>query len=311
MKKCVALLLCVCALCALPVTALAADVTDYTVDDWKLIYSVPEPRYEDYEDSDEYAAAWDAWYVGFSSFIVTATQAEYTRQAQEEADRIAAEEAAQRAAEEQKASESTSTKPTESAGSNNGNSNPGVANDSDDKYPVGSYVDSSGSVWSPDGTRLSPIFAPGTTPAAYPTEDDALLSDVLGSPGAASPQSIDPEVAEITMELLYDLLSDVASDTEELASDKSVAYVIDLRPADTPVVVLDGLKALVNSVFGEYTPVTTNTVVTQTIGNDTYEYLVETVAPGAAGVDYEWVAGVFLFGIMLFCLMKLLGGILK
>ena len=41
------------------------------------------------------------------------------------------------------------------------------------------------------------------------------------------------------------------------------------------------------------------------------QYLVETVASGAAGVDYEWLAGVFLFGILLFCLMKLLGGVLK
>ncbi len=52
-------------------------------------------------------------------------------------------------------------------------------------------------------------------------------------------------------------------------------------------------------------------VVSQTVGNDTQQYLIETVAPGASGVDYEWVAGVLLFAIMLFCLMKLLGGVLK
>ena len=65
------------------------------------------------------------------------------------------------------------------------------------------------------------------------------------------------------------------------------------------------------SIFGEYTPVTTTSVVSQTVGNDTHQYLVETVAPGAAGVDYEWIAGVLLFAIMLFCLMKLVGGVLK
>ena len=47
------------------------------------------------------------------------------------------------------------------------------------------------------------------------------------------------------------------------------------------------------------------------MGENVNQYLVETVAPGAAGVDYEWLAGVFLFGILLFCLMKLLGGVLK
>ena len=84
-----------------------------------------------------------------------------------------------------------------------------------------------------------------------------------------------------------------------------------LRPASPPVEVLTGLKSLVTSIFGEYTPVTTTSIVSQTVGNDTHQYLVETVAPGAAGVDYEWLSGVFLFGILLFCFMKLLGGVLK
>ena len=90
-----------------------------------------------------------------------------------------------------------------------------------------------------------------------------------------------------------------------------VWYVEDLRPSEAPVEVLDGLKALVTSVFGEYTPITTTSVITETVGSETHQYLVETVAPGAAGVDYEWLAGVFLFGILLFCLMKLLGGVIS
>ena len=84
-----------------------------------------------------------------------------------------------------------------------------------------------------------------------------------------------------------------------------------VRPSEAPVEVLDGLKALVTSVFGEYTPITTTSVITETVGDETHQYLVETVAPGAAGVDYEWLAGVFLFGILLFCLMKLLGGVIS
>ncbi len=80
---------------------------------------------------------------------------------------------------------------------------------------------------------------------------------------------------------------------------------------DAPAEVLTGLKALVTSIFGEYTPVTTTSVISETVGNDTNQYLVETVAPGAAGVDYEWISGVLLFAIMLYCFMKLLGGVLK
>ena len=96
-----------------------------------------------------------------------------------------------------------------------------------------------------------------------------------------------------------------------MAVTPGTAYVTDLRPKDASPAVLDGLKALVTSIFGEYTPVTTTSVITQTVGDDTYQYLVETVAPGSAGVDYEWLAGVALFAILLYCLMRLLGGILK
>ena len=89
-----------------------------------------------------------------------------------------------------------------------------------------------------------------------------------------------------------------------------VYSIAGLRLASDPSV-LSGLKALISSIFGEYTPITTTAVITETVGENVNQYLVETVAPGAAGVDYEWLAGVFLFGILLFCLMKLLGGVLK
>lgn len=81
--------------------------------------------------------------------------------------------------------------------------------------------------------------------------------------------------------------------------------------SDTPAPAADGLKALVVSIFGKYTPVMTTGTVMETVDNVTTTTLLDTVAPGAAGVDYEWCAGVLLFGILLFCLMKLLGGVLK
>lgn len=72
-----------------------------------------------------------------------------------------------------------------------------------------------------------------------------------------------------------------------------------------------GLKALVISIFGEYTPIYTTGSVTETVGDVTTTTLYDVVADGAAGIDFEWCAGVLLFGILLYCLMKLLGGILK
>ncbi len=76
--------------------------------------------------------------------------------------------------------------------------------------------------------------------------------------------------------------------------------------------ILTGLKALVVSLFGEYTPVTTKTPITEEIeGIVSITGWVTTVAEGAAGVDYEWIAGVLLFAIMLSSFMKLVGVLLK
>lgn len=170
--------------------------------------------------------------------------------------------------------------PLESAGVNNGASETvPVDNGISDKYPVGSYVDAAGDVWAPDGTRLSPPPVQALPPAGADTAATSV-------PDAS--ESVPPETGA------------------------PVYSIVDLRAdTDTSGAALSGLKALMASIFGEYTPVTTTSVITETVGEHVNQYLVETVAPGAAGVDYEWLAGVFLFGILLFCLMKLLGGVLK
>ena len=178
----------------------------------------------------------------------------------------------------------------ESAGAENGDPAPDRldADPADDKYPVGSYIDADGRVWSSSGKLLTPDPVP--PPAAV--EALEAPSDGLGDTADPADQALNAPAVSIP----------------ETAP---VWYVEDLRPSEAPVDVLDGLKALVTSVFGEYTPITTTSVITETVGSETHQYLVETVAPGAAGVDYEWLAGVFLFGILLFCLMKLLGGVIS
>lgn len=260
MKKLLPILL---ALCALSTSALAVEWDDF--------------RYWDAENN--------CWVVDVEAYHAAA--------ALEEAQRIAAEEADSLTAETQPPA--SSEIPTESAGdsydsgSNGGHAAGSVDTNPDDRYPVGSYVDPAGDVWSPSGTRLSP----DAPQAPVPSETDGVLSDALGSQDAAP-------VLDLTSIL-------PPAPTEE----PPVRRITDLRPTEQPTLVLDGLKALVTSIFGEYTPVTTTAVVTETVGNETNQYLIETVAPGSAGVDYEWLAGVFLFGILLYCLMKLLGGVLK
>lgn len=95
--------------------------------------------------------------------------------------------------------------------------------------------------------------------------------------------------------------------------DSPMVYVVfdERSDAGYSLDLLSGLKALIVSIFGEYSPVMTTIAVTETVDNVTSTTLIEAVAAGAAGVDYVWLSGVFLFGILLFCLMKLLGGLLK
>lgn len=289
MKKCIAVLLCVWALFALVVPVSASDSLAHYWEEYRAY--IPAPSIEQYPSEEEYTAAYDAWYSGLQNYI----------EVQEEA-RLAAEAARRSEAQEETPPvpiETTPTTTTESAGSKHEVSDPLPSASTDtgvpDKYPVGSRVDSAGNVYSPDGELLSP----GTTPAMEPDEIFLFPSDLLDDTNGASAYA-DTD----TLAVIAGLVSDIATDPH-------VSTIEDLRPANPPVEVLTGLKALVTSIFGEYTPITTTSVVFQTVGNDTHQYLVETVAPGAAGVDYEWVAGVLLFAIMLFCLMKLLGGVLK
>lgn len=65
------------------------------------------------------------------------------------------------------------------------------------------------------------------------------------------------------------------------------------------------MTQLLTDIFGIYTPVMTE--VYDEAGN----YVGSVVASGMAGVDWPYIAGVFLFAIVLVSVFKLLGVILK
>lgn len=252
-------------------TAFAAEAEPDYIAEYGAQYG-KMPVSEDYPSIEEYQTAYDIWLAGFIPYV-DMRSAEWSRQ------KAVVEEATQNAAETE--TSVIPPKTVESAGSNNVvDTSVSVSPGSDDKYPVGSYVDPAGNVYSPDGTLLSP----GTTPAMEPVASVPLVAEVQSTPDTAG-----------------------IAPTEH---DKPVYHVADLR-SDIVSAVPVGLKALIISIFGEYTPVTTTSVISETVGVEVNQYLVETVASGAAGVDYEWIAGVALFGILLFCLMKLLGGVVK
>ena len=68
------------------------------------------------------------------------------------------------------------------------------------------------------------------------------------------------------------------------------------------------MRSALTAIFGEYTP-KTQTVSTYYDGqllDTSTEYV-----PGVAGMDMEWIAGVIVFAVLLYCFMKLLGGVFK
>lgn len=67
------------------------------------------------------------------------------------------------------------------------------------------------------------------------------------------------------------------------------------------------MKELIEVLFGEYIPVTYETIVQTADGFEN----VSVIPAGLAGVDWTYVLGVGLFAITLFCAFRILGGILK
>ena len=70
------------------------------------------------------------------------------------------------------------------------------------------------------------------------------------------------------------------------------------------------MKDLILTIFGAYEPVTTTAsyVVPGAEGSTLAE--VQVIASGLAGVDWPWVAGVILFGIVLYSFLRLVGVLL-
>ena len=65
------------------------------------------------------------------------------------------------------------------------------------------------------------------------------------------------------------------------------------------------MRALIESIFGVYTPVTYDVLDAE--GNVLYT----AVADGAAGVDWTYIGGVFLFALVLYSFFRLMGVVFK
>lgn len=125
--------------------------------------------------------------------------------------------------------------------------------------------------------------APDVTPAADP-----------------SPTPLDDD----TTQTVLDALARIEANTQGDTTGEAMAPVSDLDPEPSD---RGGLAGVVSDIFGTYSPRT----YTTTAYVDGQAVTVTEVVPGVAGLDWPWLCGAALFGIMLFCLFKLLGGIWK
>lgn len=70
----------------------------------------------------------------------------------------------------------------------------------------------------------------------------------------------------------------------------------------------EALTSVIASLFGEYTP-RTQTVTEYLADGSSVTY--QQYVPGVAGMDWDWLAGVGLFGLCLLSFFKIVGGVLK
>lgn len=155
-----------------------------------------------------------------------------------------------------------------------------------------------------DEAGIGEVLTDGSS-APAPDSDSPDTGDIpAGDDGggtAGGSYTVTCSGADVTVNLdnrTYTTVTDVGG-AEATAEDPA--------PADTP----DGsgtLPSFLRAMFGAYTP-KVQTVTTYFDGQPldvSTEYV-----PGLAGLDVEWIASVALFGMVVYCLFRLLGGIVK
>lgn len=71
---------------------------------------------------------------------------------------------------------------------------------------------------------------------------------------------------------------------------------------------VSSLRVAVEALFGPYTP---RTHIVTTILSDGSVLETAEVLPGLAGLDYTWLASVLLFALALYCIFRMIGGLLR
>lgn len=117
-------------------------------------------------------------------------------------------------------------------------------------------------------------------------------------------------VQESVVDATYDADGMITYRCSSCGSSKVVRIPM-LTPDSGEGSILTELKLAFQSLFGVYQPVMTTHVTVTSSAAEVSQVLTTGVADGAAGIDYEYLAGVFLFSLLLYCVLRLFGGVMK
>lgn len=159
-----------------------------------------------------------------------------------------------------------------------------------------------------DGDSSLPTDATGVE-SQEPLQVEVTLVPSDNGASEAVPYVAGEEViiAAEAVETILTILGEINANTQEdpvsiIGADQAYTTQNLLVPSERT-----GLAATMADIFGTYTPLTYE--VTTYAGGTTYT--TTEIVPGLAGMDWPYLCGVSLFAIMLFCLYKLIGGVLS
>ena len=129
------------------------------------------------------------------------------------------------------------------------------------------------------------------------------------------------ESGNVTINVIVPTASDTSSDdvSQDISEEDALELGIEDAPSYptystrtlddiTPSEDTETMPGLLTALFGAYTPRTQT--VTEYLSDGSSVTYTE-VVPGLAGLDWPWVASVTLFTMALYCIFRMIGGLMK
>lgn len=155
------------------------------------------------------------------------------------------------------------------------------------------------------------VLCGAVCPSALAAEDvDVMDADVVSGDVSTETFTADTSGGGLIVNVTVPAVEDVPA-SPELSADVSPSYpaystrsLDDVSAPDDA----DSMSGLLTSMFGTYSP-RTQTVTEHLSDGSTVTYT--EVVPGLAGLDWPWIASVALFFMSLYCIFRMIGGLLR